>query len=216
MRVAGIALAVLAASALPVRADGGVPVGQRDEDGLRVTVFASPVPLRAGAAEIGVLVQENGLPVSDASVTLSPVKTGGPSGERVRAPAWCAVTGPGGKIPATGAHSGNRLLKGAFLPLTESGLWELGVEVKRGDRALAFSIPLIVGPPARPLATWWPLIALVPAAIALYAARAALARRSVKASRVDNFGISKVRTSAAAASAAGRSDQAESGPRGRP
>jgi hypothetical protein len=177
MRTALAWLALLAASALCAHADGGVPVGWHEAGSLRATVFAAPVPLRAGAAEIGVLVQENGLPAADADVTLTLVKTGEPSPERVKAPAWCAVIGPGGKIPATTAHSGNRLLRSAFVALTESGRWELGVEVACGEKSLGFSIPIEVGPPARPLATWWPLIALVPAAIGLYAVHAAISRR---------------------------------------
>jgi len=181
-----LAIVLIFTTSCFLQADGGIPIGQSDGgEGLRVTVFAAPVPVRAGAVDVSVLVQEtaSGLPVSDAAAAFSLQKLSPPSPDRVRIPAWCAAPGPDGYIPATSAHSKNKLLRGAFLPVTESGLWELTVHVARGPAKLTLAIPLHVGPPKQPLVTWWPLIALVPLAIALYAWRGALVRRRTKSPR---------------------------------
>jgi len=166
---------LLAVPAL-LRADGGVVIGQIDRDGLRVTVFAAPVPIRAGPLDVTLLVQEipSNQPVPDAVVICSVQKVGPPSPSPVRLPAWCSAIVPGARIPATSAHSRNKLLFGAYLPITEPGRWELTVHLARGPVSFSAALPLDVSAPQPPLSTWWPLIALVPAAILLYVWRASL------------------------------------------
>lgn len=170
----------LAASWL--HADGGRPVGQADADGLRVTLFSASLPVRAGAFDAGVLIQEipSNRPVANASVTLSARNVGPSPGRPVRMPAWCSSRDPGSEVPATSSHSANKLLLGAYLPLTAPGRWEISVSIRRGATLTRVVFPLDVAPPAPPLGTWWPLVALVPLAIAAYAWRTTFARPKLR------------------------------------
>lgn len=166
---------------MPLRlfADGGVAVGQFENGSLGVTVFANPVPVHAGPLDVTVLVQEipSNQPVTDATVVFSLQKVSPPSPDRVRLPAWCSSSPPGSWIEASSAHSGNKLLSGAYLPLPESGRWQLTLRIIRGASDFTESILLDVASPRNLLAVWWPLIALCPLAGALYAWRAILIRR---------------------------------------
>ena len=164
---------------LALFADGGVSVGQLKKDSLRVTVFAAPVPIHAGPLDVTVLVQEisSNQPVTDAAIGFSLQKVSPPSPDRVRLPAWCSSSPPGSWVEASSAHSNNKLLSGAYLPLPESGRWQLTLRITRGAVDFTESLLLDVAPPQNLLAVWWPLVALVPLAIALYAWRAALVRR---------------------------------------
>ena len=173
-----LTLALLFAASVPLHADGGVTVGQIDRDGLRATVFAAPVPIRAGPLDVTILVQEipSNQPVTEAVIACSVQKFGPPSPSPVRLPGWCSTIAPGTRIPATSAHSRNKLLLGAFLPLTEPGRWELSVHVTRGPVSFSAALPLDVAAPHPPLSTWWPLIALAPAAVLLYVWREGLIR----------------------------------------
>jgi hypothetical protein len=168
---------------LPPRlfADGGVAVGQFENGSLSVTVFAAPVPVHAGPLDVTVLVQEipSNQPVADAAIGFSLQKVSSPSPDRVRLPGWCSSSPPGSWIAASSAHSGNKLLSGAYLPLSESGRWQLTLRVTRGASDFTESLLLDVAPPPNLLAVWWPLMALVPLAVALYAWRAILVCRRV-------------------------------------
>ncbi len=172
-----VALALLAA-APQAFADGGVVIGERDGAGLRITVFAEPVPIRAGPADFSVLVQEidSRQPVMDADVRISLKKLSAPSPEKEWSPPYCQVPGNDGYVVLRHDLAQNKMLYAAMVAITEAGRWELAVSVVAGDRRLAASLPLDVAAPRRPLATWWPAIAVLPAAILLYAWRAALVR----------------------------------------
>lgn len=178
MRIIFTAALFLGSSVL-LRADGGITIGQIDREGLRVTVFASPVPVRAGPLDVTFLVQEipSNQPVTDAAIVCSVQKLSPPSTNPVRLPAWCSSIAPGARIPATAAHSSNKILSGAFVPLTEPGRWELDIHVRRGPASFTAAIPLDVSAPPEPLSTWWPLVALVPAAVLLYIWRGRLVAR---------------------------------------
>ena len=171
---AAIALHLISASLL--KADGGITIGQIDREGLRVTVFASPVPVRAGPLDVTFLVQEipSNQPVTDATIVCSVQKLSPPSSNPVRLPAWCSSIAPGTRIPATTAHASNKILSGAFVPLPEPGRWELDIQVSRGPASFTAAVPLDVSAPPAPLSTWWPLVALVPAAVLLYIFRGRL------------------------------------------
>lgn len=162
--------AILLTTSALLNADGGITIGQIEREGMRVTVFASPVPVRAGPLDITFLVQEipSNQPVTDAAIVCSVQRLSPPSPSPVRLPAWCSSIAPGTRIPATTAHSSNKLLSGAFVPLTEPGRWELDLQITRGPAGFTAAVPLDVAAPQEPLSTWWPLIAWVPAAILLY------------------------------------------------
>jgi len=175
-RCIAAAIALLLTSSSLLNADGGVTIAQIDRDDLRVTVFAAPVPVRAGLLAVSFLVQEipSNQPVGEAGISCSVRKLSLPSHESVRLPAWCSAITPGTRIPAIAGHSGNKLLSGAYVPIPEAGRWELSVHMAgtRGDYTA--TVPLDVSPPLPPFSTWWPVIALVPCAILLYAWRACL------------------------------------------
>jgi hypothetical protein len=172
------AIAPLLATSSLLNADGGVTIAQVDRDGVRITVFAAPVPVRAGLLDVSFLVQEipSNQPVGDAGIRCSVQKLSPPTPDPVRLPAWCSAITPGTRIPATPGHSGNKLLSGAYVPIPEPGLWELGVHVARASGDFTVTVPLEVSPPLPPFSTWWPLISLVPAAILLYIWRSSLLR----------------------------------------
>lgn len=171
------AFLLLAASSF-LRADGGITIGQIEQDGLRVTVFAAPVPIRAGLLDVSALVQEipSNQPVVGASIAFSAQLLSPPSPKPARLPSWCTTIVPGASIPATSAHSKNKLLSGAYIPLTESGRWVLRIRVTHDLKDFTVNIPLDVAPPQQPLSTWWPVIALAPAGILLYIWRSRLIR----------------------------------------
>lgn len=174
-----LAIFLLLASALSLFADGGIPVGQIERDGLRVTVFAAPVPLRAGPLDVTFLVQEipSNQPVTDATISVATQKLSPPSPNPVRLPAWCRAVAPGSLLPATTDHSGNRLLQGLYIPLNEPGRWEIKILVTRGPDSFSAPLTLEVADPVEPLEQWWPLIALVPLCVVIYIWHARLAGR---------------------------------------
>lgn len=159
-------------------ADGGVVIGEKEAGGLRVTVFAQPMPLRAGPADFSVLVQETATrqPVMDAGVRLSLKKTSAPSPEKAWSPPYCQVPGTDGTVPLRHELAQNKMLYAAMVSIAEAGRWELAITVASGDRRVVATLPLDVAAPRKPLSTWWPTIAMLPAAIGLYAWRAALVR----------------------------------------
>jgi len=173
-----LTLLALLAAAPQAFADGGVVIGERDGAGLRITVFAEPVPIRAGPADFSVLVQEvdSRQPVMDADVRISLKKVSAPSPEKEWSPPYCQVPGNDGYVVLRHDLAQNKMLYAAMVAVTEAGRWELSISVVAGDRRFAASLPLDVGAPRRPLATWWPAIALLPVGIFLYAWRAILVR----------------------------------------
>jgi hypothetical protein len=173
-----LTLTILMAASSQLHADGGITLGQIERDGVRVTAFAAPVPIRAGPLDLTFLVQEipSNQPVTDAVITCSVQRLSPPSPNPVRLPAWCSTIAPGTRIQATRKHSNNKLLAGTFLPLTEAGRWELSLDVVRAQTRFTAAIPFDAAGPQAPLSTWWPLIALVPAAILLDIWRSLLLR----------------------------------------
>jgi len=158
-------------------ADGGVVLARHESGPLQATVFANPFPVRAGPTDFSVLLQDGSEPVLDAEVRFSLTQTG-PSGEIYLAPC-CTMQGADGALPATRNHSRNKMLFSTMMTLPSSGKWELGISVKRSGNTVSFVTPLNVQPPPRPLESWWPFLATLPAAILLYVWRTRLQRRRV-------------------------------------
>ena len=103
-------------------ADVGVRVGSAVAQGWRVSLLASPWPLRAGPAEFGVLLQDVGTrePLLDAELQLELHRIDSPA-PRIWAP---TVRGAGG----------NPLLYSARLELSAPGRWQ--VRVREADASL--------------------------------------------------------------------------------
>jgi len=158
-----IAALVLLFCAAAAAADGGRLRLRQDAGAFAISVFTAPEPLSAGAADISVLVQDRrtGEVLLDATVEL-------------------VASGPAGAPPVT-ARAGtgtNRLLKSAVLRLDRPGPWNLAVRVDHAGDAARVACALPVAPPARPLDAAWPFLAFPPLAVALFALRGALRRRS--------------------------------------
>ena len=142
---------------------------QADAGALRITAFSAPEPLRVGAADLSVLVQqrEGGAPVLDAEVAL-------------------AARGPGaGAADASCARRAQPRRTSSCTPPASSfraaGDWTLRVSVRRGEQLVEVAGALPVAPPPPRLASLWPYLALPPAAVALFALREWLVARRMRA-----------------------------------
>lgn len=123
-----------------------------------VTVFAEPVPVRTGAADFGVLLEKTAdrSTVLDAEVRLRLRKT--ESGSIVEVAA-----------PATHARATNKLLYAASVTLPSPGAWQMAVDLREKGEEASASGSLTVLPAEAPLVEHWPLFALVPVMILLFA-----------------------------------------------
>lgn len=132
-------------------ADGGaVRFSERRGDRV-VTVFTSPTPLRAGPADVSVLLldADSGQPVLGIPIVVEarPIQGGSPE---IRA-------------PATGAAATNKLLSAAQLDFAEPGLWQVSIEVQGLSPTPPLSFEVEVAEPLPPwlhFGVWiaWPLV----------------------------------------------------------
>lgn len=148
-------------------ADGGRIIFHRVANGLIVTLFASPSPLRPGTADFSVFVQDAATSqvISDASVKLTLITPG---------------TKP---VISQLNHNGstNKLLYGCQPTIAMPGRYQVLLETKTPAKASVLTGDVTVLPPAPELQTYWPYIAPVPLAIGLFAANRLL-RRANRAS----------------------------------
>ena len=156
-------------------ADGGVVLTRQTINDLDITVFASPQPLRAGPVDISVLVQKDKTAILDAGVEIawSPSSSSSPAWM----PPCCSMDQNTDKIPATRAHSQNKLIYSAIVPIRSSGSSELIVRVNASGHEALLSTDITVGPPRPPALAYWPWLALPPFAIAGFAIHQRLSRR---------------------------------------
>jgi hypothetical protein len=160
------ALALAAAawlSAGRAAADGGTIRLRQDAGAFSITVFTAPEPLAAGSADVSVLVQDraSGSVVLDAEVEIRLRDPDGGS-ERI------VLATPGG----------NRLLRSAAVVLPTPGPWRLQVRVRAAGDVESVECTLPVGRARSGLAAVWPYLAFPPFAVALFALRARMGRRS--------------------------------------
>ncbi len=154
--------------------DGGTILKRETLNGLNVTVFASPSPLRAGPVDVSVLVQDGDKPVLDATVELEWSAASDASAEWV--PPCCAMDSNALRIPAVRGHSGNRLLYAAIVPMKSSGPSKLVVRMIRGGQEAVLSCDLDLRPPLAPTMAYWPWLLFPPLAIAGFAVHQRLAK----------------------------------------
>ena len=158
-------------------ADGGAILTRQTINDLDVTVFAAPLPLRAGPVDVSVLVQDakTTKPLLDAQVEIawSPSDSSSPAWM----PPCCSMDQSTDRIPATRAHSQNKLIYSSLVPIKSSGPSELIIRVKSGDREALLSTDVTVGPPRSPALAYWPWLAFPPFAIAGFAVHQHLSRR---------------------------------------
>lgn len=169
---------LILAAGVSALADGGVVIGEKAVDGLRITIFAQPFPLSAGPVDFSVLVQDaaSQQPVMDADVRLSLKKLSAPSPENAWSAPYCQLPGADGDVLLRRDLAQNKMLYATMVSISEAGRWELSVRVASGGQRAVATLPLDVSAPRKPLATWWPAIAVLPLMMALYIWRAALLR----------------------------------------
>lgn len=160
-----LATCLLGLLASPVRADGGTVRVSQECGGYRVTVFTDPTPLRVGAADVSVLVQDraDGAPMreGDVALTWTPREAGAATVQ----------------VEATEAEATNKLLRAARVELPASGWWDVRVRVagRHGVCEVPFAVEV-----AAPLPRWaelWGWIALPLVPIVLFVLHEATARR---------------------------------------
>ena len=157
------AVALLALS-LRTQADVGLAQLHQTADPFVVTVFAAPGPPRAGPVEISVLAQDitDGRAALDVEVFV-----------RLRSAGGTIVAGR-----ATPAASRNNLFYSASMNLSESGLWEMEVTIKRGARAVSVRGQMPVAAPRPLLLSYWRSLSLPWVVIFLFAMNQWLKRRA--------------------------------------
>jgi len=132
-------LSLLVLSASSALADGEVVVESQLAGSWRVTLLASPWPLRAGPAEFSVLVQDaiSGQPVADAEIALE-VR---PPTSSMSPPTLLRLSGVRGR-------GANPLFHSARLKLSTTGPWTLRVRVSEPALPSLAAVEVEVAPEA--------------------------------------------------------------------
>lgn len=148
-------LLVFCAAAGVAWSDGGALILHQRVGPLSVSVFASPAPLRAGLADLTVLLQdaETDNVLLDGTIQLELNKAGEP-----------AIT-----AAATNGQASNKLLYAASVQVPRPGSWNLTVRCREHAQQVVVRGPLTVLSAEAPVLSYWPYFALVPVAIGLFA-----------------------------------------------
>jgi hypothetical protein len=136
-------------------ADGGTLQFRKQAGPYIVTVFTAPVPLRAGIADVSVMVQDgqDNSPVLDANVSIQLSKTD----EQII------------DAKATSSQATNKLLYASSVEFPGPGRWRLTVRVARGGAGGETAGDIAVLPEEAPLITYWIYFAVVPLGVTLFA-----------------------------------------------
>jgi hypothetical protein len=157
-----VAALVLLLHAAPAIGDGGTVRASEVVGGFRVTVFTNPTPLRAGPADVSVLVQDarTGAAVPGVRVTVRAELPGQP---------WNTAN-----AAATPGAATNKLMQAALMELPAAGEWQFTVTVA-GEPSETVRFAAAVGEPLPKWRAVWPWVAWPAAAVALFAAHRRLA-----------------------------------------
>lgn len=152
------------------RADGGQVRVMQNHGDVKLTIFTSPSPLRAGPIDVSVLLQDarTGQTIPDADVTV-------------------ALTPPNSSQPpicvrATADAATNKLLRAALLDLPSPGDWKFRIEcvVPPADTLIAATFTAIAAEPLPRWLTIWPWFTWPIAAVALFAVHRTLVAPRIK------------------------------------
>jgi len=140
-------------------ADMGRLVLTEQQDGVRISVFIRPDPLRAGPVDISVLLQhsETEQPIDDTGVNLQITSAD--------------VRGPGIHAVATQAAATNKLLRAALFELPSPGSWDVEINYianHKPERQVRFKLQ--AGPPLAQWFTVWPWFSWPAAVVLLFGA----------------------------------------------
>jgi hypothetical protein len=178
-----LVIGCLLASALCARADGGAVLAQEKAGPWLVTLFGSPAPLRAGPADLSVMVQDasTGAPVLAQRVSLK-VQAAASPGSEAWVPPCCSMKKNVGVVEATHAAAQNKLLYAANLILPSSGAHDVIVRIG-GDSPTSelLTVPVKVEPPAPPLSHYWAWLAAPPLLVVVFGLNQRLRRRERRA-----------------------------------
>jgi hypothetical protein len=156
---------LLCLSPCPARADGGTLCLLQRAGDYQVAVFSSPTPLRAGAVDISVLVQDasTGEQVPKARVIVCLTLRG--------------TTAPPLIYPATTEAASNKLFHAAKFDLPEAGRWDVEVRI---DGPLGVARVRCELEAAEPLPRWrevWPWVGWPVLVVVLFSVHQLLVRR---------------------------------------
>lgn len=149
--------AVFLISSALLFADGGTLQLQEQSEGFLITLFSSPVPLRAGTGDLSVMVQD----AKDHSEILNAhvlVHASRSENGEIREVA----------VPATHEKATNKILYAANIPFASAGDWKVSVDVAVNGKTASVSGPLHVLPKQPPVLAYWPYFVAIPVIIALF------------------------------------------------
>jgi hypothetical protein len=157
---------VLLVGAVSLWADGGTLLLQKRAGRLNVSVFSSPVPLRAGPADLSVIVQKSSdqSPIMDAKVMIHLTRRTSDNVTEIA-------------LPARHTDASNKLLYASKAKIPSSGEWSLRVDVEANNASLVAASNVTVLPSEPPLNTYWPYFALPLLAALAFALNRFLRRR---------------------------------------
>jgi len=162
--MSALALLLCLLAAGTARADGGTVRIQRDEGPFRIAVFSAPEPLRAGAADLSVLVQrrDGDRALLDAEVEI-----------RLVGPPPAAPI----DVQATRENATNKLLYAALVDIPAAGPWTLRVTVRHDGETAVVSGELEVARSMPRLVALWPYLVLPLGVVAVFALHERLTHR---------------------------------------
>lgn len=148
-----VLLAAFLGGSLALHADGGTLQFRKPAGPFTLTLFSMPVPLRVGAADLSVLVQDSqNNALVDGSVTIRVSK----ADERDIFE------------KATTRQATNKLLYAAPIELPRAGKWRVQIRVLRGGISGTTEGEIEVLPEEPPLESFWFYFAVMPLGILLF------------------------------------------------
>jgi hypothetical protein len=170
-------------------ADGGAVIARHTVNDLHVTVLASPVPLRAGPVDVSVLVQSGERTVFDATVEVAWRSFSASPPDWL--PPCCTMDSVTEGFPAVRAHSNNKFLYSAIVPVKWAGPSEFIVKVSRGGLEASVRCPIEVRQALPPALAFWPWLLFPPVAIAGFALHQSLLRSRQPGDKAARLGKDK-------------------------
>lgn len=147
-------------------ADGGTVQFHKQSGPFDVTLFSSPVPLRAGHADLSVMVQKltDHSYIQNATVTIHLRRSTAENVVEVVA-------------PAIHAKAANKLLYAAQMTIPSPGPWQVNVEIEAAGTTVTATGEIQALPAQAPAVTYWGYFALIPFVILLFLFNRWLRRR---------------------------------------